>query len=74
MATLLSNTARVTGAHFRRGRREGHQLAGASCFLDQSIQVRYRIQRSGPDPGGDTELMAINVKPLGDRVGGTRQD
>jgi hypothetical protein len=23
MATLLSNTARVTGAHFRRGRREG---------------------------------------------------
>jgi chromate transporter len=29
-----------------------HELAGASCFLDQSIQVRYRIQRSGPDSGG----------------------
>jgi hypothetical protein len=27
-----------------------HQLARASCFLDQSIQARYRIQRSGPDP------------------------
>src|ERR1700680_2528523 len=28
---------------------EGAQLARASCFLDQSIQARHRIQRSGPD-------------------------
>ena len=45
-----------------------HQLARASCFFDQSIQARYRIQRSGPDPGEDREHIAINVKPLGDRV------
>src|ERR1700730_18691965 len=45
-----------------------HQLARATCLLDQSIQERYRIQRSGPDPEGYRTHMAINVKPLGDRV------
>jgi len=35
--------------------------------------VRYRIQRSGPDPGG-TEHMAMNVKPLGDRGGEPDKD
>ena len=29
-----------------------HQWARASSFLDQSIQASYRIQNSGPEPGG----------------------